>query len=556
MWDILGIEPTTDLEEIKRAYSALLPKYHPEDDPEGYQRLRQAFDFARKYVKRHKGHKEEFFYHEEIHKNNKDLNLSNNEEILIEYDTNNEKNSRENSIDKIMNQIVDLYNDYFRRIDIENWKNLFANDVLLNFEMVDDINIILLKFLVKNYVIPQEIWKYLNSIFDWESQYTILRKHFDRNTIESIFAYINEEQFINCNVDWNIENFNYDYYIRLRFQAYIAMGNNNLELAYSNMKKAYELYKDDGILIRMLCEYFKRVDEPNKGYHMAHKLVNLGKVPLEGYGYRAYFALILKHYNCAIEDCDAIIEGKSSQEAYAIKAKSYLGLNQLLKAKETLDKGLEHYNKDIQLYGLSMTVESLIEEEKKINEEFKKEVKKRSKQQKLDRNNNMTTKEKFIRYVIMFSVAIALVIAVIVLYLPIIKQTIEPKTVQINNEYQDKNTIVNRPISGPKVKFNRFSLVYIVTISGDMKELMGYDGEASLDNKISFFIFNYKEDDINYLLQFNRKEMEQYENGDDIIEYTPKDMVLNKHKVVDLINSSMEFKLDENNTYMFDMLKE
>ncbi|EEO8654130.1 J domain-containing protein [Salmonella enterica] len=34
-WEILGIEPTTDLECIRQAYLALLPSFHPESDPQG-----------------------------------------------------------------------------------------------------------------------------------------------------------------------------------------------------------------------------------------------------------------------------------------------------------------------------------------------------------------------------------------------------------------------------------------------------------------------------------------------------------------------------------------
>lgn len=42
-WEILGIEPTTDLECIRQAYLALLPSFHPESDPQGFKRLRQAY---------------------------------------------------------------------------------------------------------------------------------------------------------------------------------------------------------------------------------------------------------------------------------------------------------------------------------------------------------------------------------------------------------------------------------------------------------------------------------------------------------------------------------
>ncbi|UVC31788.1 J domain-containing protein [Pantoea sp. SOD02] len=46
-WHILDIEPTQDEALIRRAYSRLLKNHRPESDPEGYQRLREAFEQAK-----------------------------------------------------------------------------------------------------------------------------------------------------------------------------------------------------------------------------------------------------------------------------------------------------------------------------------------------------------------------------------------------------------------------------------------------------------------------------------------------------------------------------
>lgn len=49
-WEILGIEPTDDQDIIRNAYRQKLPLYHPENDPQGFQNLRQAYEQARKGI--------------------------------------------------------------------------------------------------------------------------------------------------------------------------------------------------------------------------------------------------------------------------------------------------------------------------------------------------------------------------------------------------------------------------------------------------------------------------------------------------------------------------
>lgn len=46
-WEVLGIEPTQEQRVIKRAYAKLLKVHKPDQDPEGFKQLREAYDVAR-----------------------------------------------------------------------------------------------------------------------------------------------------------------------------------------------------------------------------------------------------------------------------------------------------------------------------------------------------------------------------------------------------------------------------------------------------------------------------------------------------------------------------
>lgn len=46
IWRILGVEPTNDEREVRRAYARRLKEVHPEDDPDGFKALREAYERA------------------------------------------------------------------------------------------------------------------------------------------------------------------------------------------------------------------------------------------------------------------------------------------------------------------------------------------------------------------------------------------------------------------------------------------------------------------------------------------------------------------------------
>lgn len=51
IWDILGISPTRDVREIKKAYAALAKKNNPEEHPDEFRRIHDAYKSAMAYAR-------------------------------------------------------------------------------------------------------------------------------------------------------------------------------------------------------------------------------------------------------------------------------------------------------------------------------------------------------------------------------------------------------------------------------------------------------------------------------------------------------------------------
>ena len=51
IWGILGIDPTSEVQKIKRAFAEKAKETHPEENPEGFRKLKEAYRVALQYAK-------------------------------------------------------------------------------------------------------------------------------------------------------------------------------------------------------------------------------------------------------------------------------------------------------------------------------------------------------------------------------------------------------------------------------------------------------------------------------------------------------------------------
>lgn len=161
IWGILGIEPNKDKKIIKKAYHAQLKNTHPEDNPEAFMHLREAYETALKSatdtIYLHSAHSQDNdnYMDENEYKNDKTPKSETN--ITFDYfknakDNNNymekkyenveeaylvHKDKKERTFQKWWHKVEELYNDYEKRMDTENWMALFYEDIPYQMEFYE-----------------------------------------------------------------------------------------------------------------------------------------------------------------------------------------------------------------------------------------------------------------------------------------------------------------------------------------------------------------------------------------------------------------------------------
>ena len=100
-FQILGISETKEEEQIRQRYLTLLKETNPEDDPDGFRRLREAYEEA--------------------------LRLSKVQEE-------GEEEEPQGELDLWMKRVRENYRDIFLRRDVSAWKELFDDPVCIGFD--------------------------------------------------------------------------------------------------------------------------------------------------------------------------------------------------------------------------------------------------------------------------------------------------------------------------------------------------------------------------------------------------------------------------------------
>lgn len=162
---ILGIQETKDENIIRDAYRGILKNTNPEDDPEGFKKLREAYEGALQFAREPDGGQEE------------------------------EKEKTE--IDLWVEKADRIYRDILLRCSTEAWEKVLADPVCDDLDTSLEAREAFLVYLMDHIYLPHRIWQLVDQQFQIvEDRENILQK-FPKDFLDYAVYYIQHDSFIN-----------------------------------------------------------------------------------------------------------------------------------------------------------------------------------------------------------------------------------------------------------------------------------------------------------------------------------------------------------------------
>lgn len=332
-WSILGIDETKDKKAITRAYREKLSLVNPEEKPEEFMALREAYDTALKLA---------------------DLDET---ESLDEYEG-------------FRKDLESLYNDFKRRIDVSAWKNLLTSDISTGLDSRQEIEDILITFFLGHYRFPKIIWEYLNEEYNFLERIPELKEKYPKDFVDYIIvngckykenipyelfspgldgqeidqylqAFVSRRDVPLADASEIVEKLSSftekhpygDFYIA---QYYVCKG----QIEYlEQMDYLYQKYPDNTYILDNYAYTLFMVNQQDKAYEACLK--SLGLEP-SNYSVKLLIADILAKQNKFVEAVDVLTD-----LMYIANGDSYK-LREILERKQALsDKEIEYYEAEV-----------------------------------------------------------------------------------------------------------------------------------------------------------------------------------------------------------------
>ena len=273
-WRTLGIEKTRDIREIKRAYAVRLRIHSPEVDPEGFMQLRDSYEKALRLASAPK----------RIRKKPVSGNISEKSSKRVERTAPVESTQPIDPVsadmflknldpltEAIIKSLDELYGDFSRRMNPEEWKKLFNR---LSVPELQNLELPTIMFLNEHYALPYDVWQYLDAELKL-SENILFRRHYLIDEHNDVCSQLIE--MFEKNDD---PGFDRSLYADLRVKANIAYTTGDWYMAEMYAKQAIDLYTGDYLILTILGAALRATDRERESviyYAQAFELIpNIG----------------------------------------------------------------------------------------------------------------------------------------------------------------------------------------------------------------------------------------------------------------------------------------
>ncbi|MCM1496197.1 MAG: tetratricopeptide repeat protein [Bacteroides sp.] len=164
VWKILGLEPTKDETQLKNQYHELLRTVNPEDDAEGFKRLREAYETAMELIR-------------------------------VPDNTGEPEEKPKDEIDIWLDRVNNIYWYKDTRNNPELWQELFNDPICVALDTALEVRERFLVYLMNHNYLKQEVWQRIDKEFSICADIKELEEMFPRDFLDYVRYQIENQTF-------------------------------------------------------------------------------------------------------------------------------------------------------------------------------------------------------------------------------------------------------------------------------------------------------------------------------------------------------------------------
>ena len=276
IFQILGIDFTADEQVIRNAYREKLAVTNPEDDQEGFMRLRAAYEDACRLAKMLR----QLWENASSGKGNslEELVQAMGQNVqFTQFGQIGQSNQAMPSKDltpsgQWMEKVEQIYANIKLRKNVGSWKELFEDDCFLALEEEENCRIKLLSFLTEHFRLPTAVWKLLNEKLNITKDISFLREHYPIDFVRYIINKCERGEDVDFDRFEGAENASYDLYLLYYDRCLQAFQDDNLELAREHIQNADQLDIRHPIMEICRAELMVRQGSPGEAIDLLEAL--------------------------------------------------------------------------------------------------------------------------------------------------------------------------------------------------------------------------------------------------------------------------------------------